>query len=49
MLEASGEPHLPVLGRTAEGEPRLVGALHLVDALRVYNRALAATAAEEHS
>jgi len=49
MLEASDEPHLPVLGRTADGEPRLVGALHLVDALRVYNRALAATAAEEHS
>jgi CIC family chloride channel protein len=31
------------------GEPRLVGALFHIDALKAYNRALAATAAEEHS
>lgn len=30
-------------------EPRLLGALFHVDALKAYNRALAATAAEEHS
>ena len=33
----------------ADGPPELVGALFHVDALKIYNRALAATAAEEHS
>ena len=31
------------------GAPELLGALYQVDALKAYNRALAATAAEEHS
>jgi CIC family chloride channel protein len=39
---------LPVL-RTAGEEQKLVGAIFQVDALRAYSRALAATAAEEHS
>ena len=41
---------LPVLSIGNEGEPpRIHGALFHVDALRAYNRALAATAEEEHS
>lgn len=39
---------LPVIVR-GEAGPELVGALYHVDALKAYNRALAATAAEEHS
>ena len=44
MFDQAG-PFVPVLG--ADGAPR--GALFQVDALLAYNRALAATAAEEHS
>jgi CIC family chloride channel protein len=33
----------------ADEPPKLLGAIYHVDALRAYNRALAATAAEEHS
>ena len=41
---------LPVIKRDAETQaPVLQGALFHVDALKAYNRALAATAAEEHS
>ena len=40
---------LPVVERSDDGTPHLVGALFQVDALRAFNRALAATAAEEHS
>lgn len=42
---------LPVLTRLPEeGEtPQVIGALFQIDALKAYNRALAATAAEEHS
>ena len=41
---------LPVVQLTrADQPPLLLGALYHVDALRAYNRALAATAAEEHS
>jgi len=41
---------LPVLvPGAAGGPPELVGALYHVDALKAYNRALAATAEEEHS
>ena len=40
---------VPVIERGGEDGPRLVGALFQIDALRAYNRALAATAAEEHS
>ena len=50
LFDKSGVAFLPVV--TLEGEaqePRLQGALFHVDALKAYNRALAATAAEEHS
>jgi len=41
---------IPVVTLTGEGAaPELQGALFHVDALKAYNRALAATAAEEHS
>lgn len=51
MFEALGRKYLPVLARPgAEDEgPELVGALHVVDALKSLNRALAETAREEHS
>ena len=44
MFDLAG-PFVPVLG--PDGAPR--GALFQIDALKAYNRALAATAAEEHS
>ena len=45
-----GEVFVPVMSRPSAKSPaKLVGALFYVDALKVYNRALAATAAEEHS
>lgn len=50
MLERGTDGFLPVV--VLEGEetkPKLVGALFYIDALKAYNRALAATAAEEHS
>ncbi len=41
---------LPVVVTDQDGAPpKLVGALYHIDALKAYNRALAATAAEEHS
>ncbi|WP_226898249.1 chloride channel protein [Mangrovicoccus algicola] len=40
---------LPVIRADGAGEPEIVGALHHLDALKAYSRALAATAAEEHS
>jgi chloride channel protein, CIC family len=41
---------LPVLAQDdAAEETEVLGALYHVDALKAYNRALAATAAEEHS
>ena len=49
-FEKSGVAFLPVVTLDGEGgAPVLRGALFHVDALRAYNRALAATAAEEHS
>ncbi|QOL80687.1 chloride channel protein [Pseudooceanicola spongiae] len=49
-FDRSGEPFLPVVALTGpDTPPELKGALFHVDALRAYNRALAATAAEEHS
>ncbi|WP_299370353.1 chloride channel protein [uncultured Tateyamaria sp.] len=43
-------PFIPVVTLTGESAaPELQGALFHVDALKAYNRALAATAAEEHS
>ncbi|MDJ1008074.1 MAG: chloride channel protein [Paracoccaceae bacterium] len=50
MFEKTGRPFLPVVDIGSEGKaPKLEGALFQVDALKAYNRALAATAAEEHS
>ncbi len=50
VFERTGERWLPVVRPAAEGrEAELLGLLHEVDALRAYNRALCATAAEEHS
>lgn len=50
MFDKAGMQFIPVVTLGGEGEPpELWGALHHVDALRAFNRALAATAAEEHS
>ena len=51
MFDRSGEAFIPVLAPPAPGgqEGQLMGAVFHVDALRAYNRSLAATAAEEHS
>ena len=40
---------LPVIERADDGTEQLLGALYYVDALKAYNRALAALAKEEHS
>ena len=45
-----GLSFIPVVTLSSDATPpELMGALFHVDALKVYNRALAATAAEEHS
>lgn len=50
VFEETNEPFIPVVTMGPEGEPPTVlGALFQMDALRQYNSALAATAAEEHS
>ena len=49
LFEKSGEDALAVARLGDGGAPEIVGVLLHVDALRVFNRALAATAAEEHS
>ena len=50
IFDRAGVAFLPVVTLTGEGNaPELRGALFHVDALKAYNRALAATAAEEHS
>jgi len=50
IFESSGALFLPVVTLSKDAAPpELLGALFHVDALRAYNRALAATAAEEHS
>ncbi|ATI43413.1 voltage-gated chloride channel [Pacificitalea manganoxidans] len=50
MFDDGSQPFLPVVATAADGSAgELMGALFYVDALRAYNRALAATAAEEHS
>jgi CIC family chloride channel protein len=50
ILEATGSNFIPVVApATGDGPPELRGALFQIDALRAFNRALAATAAEEHS
>ncbi|MGI3170790.1 chloride channel protein [Pseudooceanicola sp. C21-150M6] len=49
-FDRTGAAFLPVVQLTsADQPPDLLGAVYHVDALRAYNRALAATAAEEHS
>ncbi len=50
MFQETARMWLPVVNMGGEGEPpKILGTLHHVDALQRYNRALAATAAEEHS
>jgi len=50
IFEKSAVVFIPVVTLSGEGQaPELLGALYHVDALKAYNRALAATAAEEHS
>ena len=50
ILEATGSNFIPVVAPAqGDGPPELRGALYQVDALRAFNKALAATAAEEHS
>jgi len=50
IFERSGVALLPIIEPGVNGAPpRLLGVLHEIDALRAYNRALSATAAEEHS
>lgn len=49
MFETANLTFIPIVKLLASGDLELVGALHQVDALKAYNRALAATAAEEHS
>ncbi|MCF2904337.1 chloride channel protein [Octadecabacter sp. CECT 8868] len=50
ILEATGSTFIPVVtAAKGDGPPMLRGALFQLDALRAFNRALAATAAEEHS
>lgn len=45
----TGASHLAVTAPDAEGAPQVVGCLGHVDALKAYNQAMAAIAAEEHS
>ncbi|WP_208352626.1 chloride channel protein [Pseudaestuariivita rosea] len=50
LFEKANFPFVPVVTLGAgDAPPELMGALFQVDALKAYNRALAATAAEEHS
>lgn len=50
IFEKSGAGFIPVVSRNGEdAAPELQGALYHLDALKAYNRALAATAEEEHS
>ncbi|WP_440870654.1 chloride channel protein [Vannielia litorea] len=50
MFETSGHSFIPVVASAGDGgKGELMGALFHLDALRAYNRALAETAAEEHS
>lgn len=50
LFDKAGVPFIPVvLSSDDDVSPVILGALFYVDALKTYNRALAATAAEEHS
>ncbi len=49
VFDKGGVAFLPVVTLWSDGRPpELLGALHHLDALKAYNKALAATAAEEH-
>jgi len=48
VFDRADVAYLPVVDQSGEA-PEILGALYHVDALKAYNRALAATAAEEHS
>lgn len=50
LLDRVGDGFVPVVQQSDQNaQPKLVGALFYIDALKAYNRALAAIAAEEHS
>ncbi|MEM7319606.1 MAG: chloride channel protein [Pseudomonadota bacterium] len=49
VFEREDVEFLPVIIRGEDGDLDLLGAVYHIDALKAYNRALAATAAEEHS
>ena len=49
VFDQGGAAFLPVVTLFEDRNPELLGVLHHVDALKAYNRALAATAKEEHS
>ena len=50
MFESTGAEFVPVVRLGGEGETvEITGQLYYLDALKAYNKALAATAAEEHS
>lgn len=49
IFEQSGTAFIPVVTLRPDSPPELLGALFHMDALKAYNRALAETAAEEHS
>ena len=49
LFDQTGWAVLPVIDPDLEGDAAIIGALYQVDALKTYNKALAATAAEEHS
>ena len=49
IFDKAATRFIPVVRLRAESPPELLGAVFHVDALKAYNRALAATAAEEHS
>ncbi|MEW9919078.1 chloride channel protein [Marimonas sp. MJW-29] len=49
IFDSTGARFIPVVTLSPDAPPELMGALFQVDALKAYNRALAATAAEEHS
>ena len=50
LFERAGAEYVPVVQSDGkDGAPVLCGAIYQVDALKAYSRAMAATAAEEHS
>lgn len=49
IFDQASARFIPVVRLRPESPPELLGAVFHVDALKAYNRALAATAAEEHS